>query len=276
VEWNLCGIDPYTVFNTPPEGDIWFAAADQYYAFVANNNSGLTHNCGNYTDNATLLMCADILFVILTDGCSPNAVPIVPGGEATAIAIECTNILAQFNAGNASYAECVFQPEPCPPTWTLDTDGDSIPDHCDNCPNVSNPSQADCDGDGQGDACATPFCGNGCVEGTEACDNGLQNCELAGFSPNCTFDVSTCTTDCTVITTGMFSTLEETPLNTTTTTTDTTVFTDGTVLAIVLGLLIGALLIVFIYVAIQSCMAGSYVVSASATATTVTYNGKYD
>ena len=34
-----------------------------------------------------------------------------------------------------------------------DTDGDGVPDGADNCPNASNPGQADADGDGIGDAC---------------------------------------------------------------------------------------------------------------------------
>jgi len=35
----------------------------------------------------------------------------------------------------------------------LDTDGDGRPDSADNCPTVTNPTQADCDGNGVGDAC---------------------------------------------------------------------------------------------------------------------------
>ena len=39
------------------------------------------------------------------------------------------------------------------PETTDDTDGDGIVDPLDNCPAVPNPDQADCDGDGLGDAC---------------------------------------------------------------------------------------------------------------------------
>jgi hypothetical protein len=34
-----------------------------------------------------------------------------------------------------------------------DSDGDAVPDFVDNCPSIANPSQADCDLDGIGDAC---------------------------------------------------------------------------------------------------------------------------
>jgi len=34
-----------------------------------------------------------------------------------------------------------------------DTDGDEVMDSEDNCPDISNPDQADTDGDGMGDAC---------------------------------------------------------------------------------------------------------------------------
>jgi hypothetical protein len=37
----------------------------------------------------------------------------------------------------------------------LDTDGDGVPSGRDNCPSVSNPNQANCDGDALGDACET-------------------------------------------------------------------------------------------------------------------------
>jgi hypothetical protein len=42
-------------------------------------------------------------------------------------------------------------------TPTADADGDGSPDSVDNCPAVGNPSQADCDGNGVGDACQAGF-----------------------------------------------------------------------------------------------------------------------
>ena len=43
------------------------------------------------------------------------------------------------------------------PAWAQDSDGDGYPDASDNCPQIANPNQADCDGDGVGDACELPF-----------------------------------------------------------------------------------------------------------------------
>lgn len=69
-----------------------------------------------------------------------------------------TKVVACFNSSMA-----VFQ--------SPDADRDGIPFGVDNCPGVSNPSQADCDSDGIGDAC----------ESDSDCNlNGaLDNCEIA-------------------------------------------------------------------------------------------------
>lgn len=44
-------------------------------------------------------------------------------------------------------------PDAAPPDANTDRDGDTIRDEDDNCPNVANPEQEDCDGDDIGDAC---------------------------------------------------------------------------------------------------------------------------
>lgn len=84
----------------------------------------------------------------------------------------------------------------CPPGTTCqergivpaspDTDGDGVPDHLDDCILVPNPGQTDGDGDGVGDACDLETCGDGLIEGTEACDGA----NLGGC-------LGTCRSDCT-------------------------------------------------------------------------------
>jgi cysteine-rich repeat protein len=66
-------------------------------------------------------------------------------------------------AGDGCDPGCVLSP---------DKDGDHVPDLADNCPDDPNEDQADSDGDGFGDVCDPPSCGNKTVEGTEECDDG--------------------------------------------------------------------------------------------------------
>ena len=55
-----------------------------------------------------------------------------------------------------------------------DQDHDGVPDSVDNCPSVANPTQMDTDKNGIGDVCDGPVttCGNGQIDGNEACDDG--------------------------------------------------------------------------------------------------------
>lgn len=81
----------------------------------------------------------------------------------------------------------------CEPDCTLsvDTDGDGVYDSVDNCPDVQNADQADADGDGIGDVCDSPECGNGVKEGDEECDDGdtrsgdgcSRACKVEHFEP---------------------------------------------------------------------------------------------
>lgn len=53
-----------------------------------------------------------------------------------------------------------------------DTDGDTVPDHIDDCVDAANPDQTDGDGDGIGDACDLATCGDGVRTYDEVCEVG--------------------------------------------------------------------------------------------------------
>ncbi|WP_295802263.1 PKD domain-containing protein [uncultured Microbulbifer sp.] len=77
----------------------------------------------------------------------------------------------------------------CPLDQANDGDGDGICGNVDNCPLDANPGQTDANGNGQGDACEGVICGNGLLQGSEACDDGnIQGGD--GCSNICTLEVS--------------------------------------------------------------------------------------
>jgi len=78
--------------------------------------------------------------------------------------------------------------------------GDGVGAVCDNCPNQSNPDQADVDADGLGNICDPANCGDGALGFSEQCDDGNRDdwdgcssrceleadclCEVLNISPN--------------------------------------------------------------------------------------------
>ncbi len=67
-----------------------------------------------------------------------------------------------------------------------DSDDDGVPDHLDNCPLAANTGQTDTDGDGAGDACDLETCGDGVIEGAEACDGVLLGSCAGACRDDCT------------------------------------------------------------------------------------------
>ncbi|MGB0589739.1 MAG: lamin tail domain-containing protein [Myxococcota bacterium] len=80
-----------------------------------------------------------------------------------------------FDPADGCEATCTSSP---------DLDSDGVPDAVDGCPAVADPLQVDTDGDGLGDVCDPPICGNGSVEGDEVCDDGNPFVG-DGCSPSC-------------------------------------------------------------------------------------------
>ncbi len=92
-----------------------------------------------------------------------------------------TNHQSQFNPNTpstlqgldlyADFTSSVYYDDVCIAP-DVDTDGDDVPDACDNCPDAPNPDQSDTDNDGEGDACEA-----GDIDGDGILDH-VDNCPL--------------------------------------------------------------------------------------------------
>lgn len=76
-----------------------------------------------------------------------------------------------------------------------DLDGDGMPDTCDNCPEDPNSDQADCNGDGIGDACQ-PDCNENCVPDSDDISSGRSfDCNANAVPDECERVHSDCNCD---------------------------------------------------------------------------------
>jgi hypothetical protein len=69
-----------------------------------------------------------------------------------------------------------------------DSDDDGISDTCDNCPDLANPDQADCDGNGIGDVCEIADGTAQDCNGNGIPDNCENDCNGNGFADECDID----------------------------------------------------------------------------------------
>jgi hypothetical protein len=141
-----------TVFGTP------------WYIHVKNNSPYQTFDQVLADTNAKL--CVGMLSARLSADYFKNALSITQGDDDLA---ECSaGVVAGTYDAYLHFDPIPSLPElrsiPMPivsgiPIWVAgdpDQDKDGIPDYIDNCPLISNPDQADADGDGIGDVCDTP------------------------------------------------------------------------------------------------------------------------
>lgn len=104
------------------------------------------------------------------------------------------NVDEGFDVDGDGIADCF---DNCPgisnPTQA-DLDADLVGDACDNCPTVTNPSQADCDGDTIGDACeGEPDCNlNGIPDSCDIAGGGSQDLNTNGVPDECEGQVAYC------------------------------------------------------------------------------------
>ena len=139
----------HTIFGAPS------FLTGQYLPRVVPANGSINWNNNLDPFNADLNVTANINRIDTIGGCNGQGLTTLSGYD------DWQHIIYSFNS--ASLTKPVVEATQIEPEMTsdevlataqsIDFDGDGIPNALDNCPAVSNPSQADSDGNGIGDAC---------------------------------------------------------------------------------------------------------------------------
>ena len=95
------------------------------------------------------------------------------------------NIPASASSGVSAIAGGIFYTIALTYIDPNDIDGDGIPNATDNCPNVANPTQADCDGNGVGDACELDCNHNNIADVCEILSGAVTDQNLNGIPDTC-------------------------------------------------------------------------------------------
>ena len=101
-----------------------------------------------------------------------------PGSVFTGWGGDCSGNTNAFNL-------IVDDNKSCTASFAPDGDGDGVDDASDNCPDTSNPDQADSDGDGVGDAC------DNCIETSNTDQADADNDDVGNVCDNCPDDANT-------------------------------------------------------------------------------------
>ena len=187
-------------------------------AGITNTGAGGWPECGqsivppDAQSGVAAIACGDIHSIALKNGGviawgrtdfgdipadAQSGVTAIAGGYRNSIALKNSGVLVW---GSNSYGECNIPVDAKSAITAIacggghivalvdpsgDPDDDGIPNATDNCPSVANPTQADCDGNGVGDACDTDCNANGVPDSCEILSGAVTDINGNNIPDSC-------------------------------------------------------------------------------------------